>query len=128
MPDEQNPQVPAEEYPIDFLSDAPPANRGAASTPASRGRLPPPVSGDRDWPRAVQSSRVGDFWAVLRHADVRRVLRDPGLFSSQLGAHRVPAAITRPEQGLGTGTAATIWLVLGSIRKTKSVGLLFVQT
>lgn len=33
--------------------------------------------------------RVDDFWAVLRHADVRRVLRDPGLFSSQLGGTQI---------------------------------------
>jgi cytochrome P450 len=33
--------------------------------------------------------RVGDFWAVLGHADVRRVLRDPGLFSSQLGGTQI---------------------------------------
>src|SRR5215471_5086420 len=50
------------------------------------------------------------------------------MFSSQLGTQSVPAAITKPEHGLGTGTAATTRLLLGSIRKTKSVGLLFVQT
>jgi len=33
--------------------------------------------------------RVDDFWAVLRHADVRQVLRDPGLFSSQLGGTQI---------------------------------------
>ncbi|MFI5592984.1 cytochrome P450 [Amycolatopsis sp. NPDC051758] len=33
--------------------------------------------------------RVDDFWAVLRHADVRDVLRDPGLFSSQLGGTQI---------------------------------------
>ncbi|MEV6876569.1 cytochrome P450 [Amycolatopsis sp. NPDC051128] len=33
--------------------------------------------------------RVDDFWAVLRHADARRVLRDPGLFSSQLGGTQI---------------------------------------
>ncbi|HEY3482958.1 MAG TPA: cytochrome P450, partial [Streptomyces sp.] len=33
--------------------------------------------------------RVDDFWAVLRHADVRRVLRDPGVFSSQLGGTQI---------------------------------------
>jgi cytochrome P450 len=33
--------------------------------------------------------RVDDFWAVLRHADVRRVLRDPALFSSQLGGTQI---------------------------------------
>ena len=33
--------------------------------------------------------RVDDFWAVLRHADVRHVLRDPGLFSSQLGGTQI---------------------------------------
>ena len=33
--------------------------------------------------------RVDDFWAVLRHADVRRVLRDPGTFSSQLGGTQI---------------------------------------
>ncbi len=29
------------------------------------------------------------FWAVLRHADVKQVLRDPGGFSSQLGATQI---------------------------------------
>jgi cytochrome P450 len=29
------------------------------------------------------------FWAVLRHADVRQVLRDPRTFSSQLGATQI---------------------------------------
>ncbi|MFD9958549.1 cytochrome P450 [Amycolatopsis sp. NPDC058986] len=29
------------------------------------------------------------FWAVLRHADVRRVLRDPAVFSSQLGGTQI---------------------------------------
>jgi cytochrome P450 len=33
--------------------------------------------------------RVDDFWAVLRHADVRRVLRDPAVFSSQLGGTQI---------------------------------------
>ncbi|RZQ59636.1 cytochrome P450 [Amycolatopsis suaedae] len=33
--------------------------------------------------------RVDDFWAVLRHADVRRVLRDPRVFSSQLGGTQI---------------------------------------
>ncbi|MEQ0558867.1 cytochrome P450 [Amycolatopsis sp. NEAU-NG30] len=34
-------------------------------------------------------ARVDDFWAVLRHADVRRVLRDPATFSSQLGGTQI---------------------------------------
>jgi cytochrome P450 len=29
------------------------------------------------------------FWAVLRHADVKRVLRNPAVFSSQLGATQI---------------------------------------
>lgn len=33
--------------------------------------------------------RVDDFWAVLGHADVRTVLRDPALFSSQLGGTQI---------------------------------------
>lgn len=38
--------------------------------------------------------RVDDFWAVLSHADVRQVLRNPALFSSQLGGTQIrdPAA------------------------------------
>jgi cytochrome P450 len=36
-----------------------------------------------DWPGGP------GFWAVLRHADVRRVLRSPKLFSSQLGATQI---------------------------------------
>ncbi|MFC5287974.1 cytochrome P450 [Actinokineospora guangxiensis] len=33
--------------------------------------------------------RVGDFWAVLRHAEVRHVLRSPTVFSSHLGGTQV---------------------------------------
>ena len=33
--------------------------------------------------------RVDDFWAVLAHADVRRVLRTPAVFSSQLGGTQI---------------------------------------
>ncbi|HYS36796.1 MAG TPA: cytochrome P450, partial [Pseudonocardiaceae bacterium] len=33
--------------------------------------------------------RVGDFWAVLRHADVRQVLRNPQVFSSHLGGTQI---------------------------------------
>ena len=29
------------------------------------------------------------FWAVLRHAEVRQVLRNPAVFSSQLGATQI---------------------------------------
>src|SRR4029077_20639212 len=49
-------------------------------------------------------------------------------FSSQLGDQSVPAAIIRPEHGFFTGTVATTWFEFGSIRKTKSVGLLLTQT
>ncbi|HEV2779383.1 MAG TPA: cytochrome P450 [Actinophytocola sp.] len=45
-----------------------------------------------DWPAGP------GFWAVLRHADVKRVLRNPRVFSSQLGATQIrdpatPAAL-----------------------------------
>ncbi|MER7704024.1 cytochrome P450 [Kitasatospora sp. NPDC097605] len=40
----------------------------------------PPVG---DWPAGP------GYWAVLRHADVKHVLRTPGLFSSQLGATQI---------------------------------------
>ncbi len=33
--------------------------------------------------------RVDDFWAVLRHSDIRYVLRNPRLFSSQLGGTQI---------------------------------------
>ena len=33
--------------------------------------------------------RIDDFWAVLRHAEVRQVLRDPQLFSSNLGGTQI---------------------------------------
>jgi cytochrome P450 len=33
--------------------------------------------------------RVDDFWAVLRHAEVRQVLRNPRLFSSNLGGTQI---------------------------------------
>jgi cytochrome P450 len=48
---------------------------------------------------AVDSWPAGPgFWAVLRHADVKRVLRNPRVFSSQLGATQIrdpatPAAL-----------------------------------
>ncbi|HEY3606546.1 MAG TPA: cytochrome P450 [Pseudonocardiaceae bacterium] len=41
--------------------------------------------------------RVGDFWAVLRHADVRRVLRDPQLFSSRLGGTQIRDPATQAD-------------------------------
>ncbi|WP_410596183.1 cytochrome P450 [Amycolatopsis sp. lyj-23] len=39
--------------------------------------------------RAGPVVRVDDFWAVLGHAEVRRVLRDPAVFSSQLGGTQI---------------------------------------
>jgi cytochrome P450 len=39
--------------------------------------------------RAGPVVRVDDFWAVLGHAEVRQVLRDPGVFSSQLGGTQI---------------------------------------
>jgi len=39
--------------------------------------------------RDTPVTRIGDFWAVLRHADVREVLRNPALFSSQLGGTQI---------------------------------------
>lgn len=39
--------------------------------------------------RETPVTRVGDFWAVLRHADVRHVLRNPQTFSSQLGGTQI---------------------------------------
>jgi len=65
VPDDPSPVPPAEEYPIDFFSKdtAGPAAEGTA--PAARGKLPPPVSGDRPWPRPAKSSRAADFWALM---------------------------------------------------------------
>jgi cytochrome P450 len=42
--------------------------------------------------------RVDDFWAVLGHSDVRYVLRNPRLFSSQLGGTQIR---DRPAPGPG---------------------------
>ncbi|WP_410644735.1 cytochrome P450 [Amycolatopsis sp. lyj-346] len=39
--------------------------------------------------RAGPVVRVDDFWAVLGHAEARRVLRDPAVFSSQLGGTQI---------------------------------------
>jgi cytochrome P450 len=39
--------------------------------------------------RETPVTRIGDFWAVLRHADVRHVLRNPQTFSSQLGGTQI---------------------------------------
>lgn len=39
--------------------------------------------------RRAPVARIDDFWAVLRHADVRRVLRDPTTFSSHLGGTQI---------------------------------------
>jgi cytochrome P450 len=41
--------------------------------------------------------RVDDFWAVLRHADVRHVLRDPQLFSSRLGGTQIRDPATQAD-------------------------------
>ena len=38
--------------------------------------------------------RVDDFWVVLRHAEVRQVLRDPQLFSSHLGGTQIRDPLT----------------------------------
>src|SRR5665213_3939791 len=48
--------------------------------------------------------------------------------SSQLGFHSVPAATAKPEQGFGTGTAASTWSVFGSMRNTILVPRLLVHT
>ena len=42
-----------------------------------------------DDPAVGESPGGTGFWAVLRHADVRHVLRSPELFSSQLGGTQV---------------------------------------
>ena len=39
--------------------------------------------------RTSPVARIDDFWAVLRHADVRHVLRNPKLFSSHLGGTQI---------------------------------------
>ncbi|MFF0143834.1 cytochrome P450 [Amycolatopsis sulphurea] len=39
--------------------------------------------------RETPVARIGDFWAVFRHADVRQVLRNPALFSSQAGGTQI---------------------------------------
>jgi cytochrome P450 len=39
--------------------------------------------------RAGPVVRVDDFWAVLGHSEGRRVLRDPAVFSSQLGGTQI---------------------------------------
>ncbi|WP_153532737.1 cytochrome P450 [Actinomadura macrotermitis] len=44
-------------------------------------RIPEPAVGP--WPAGT------GFWAVFRHADVKHVLRSPGLFSSHLGATQI---------------------------------------
>jgi cytochrome P450 len=38
--------------------------------------------------------RVDDFWVVLRHAEVRQVLRNPQLFSSHLGGTQIRDPLT----------------------------------
>jgi cytochrome P450 len=42
-------------------------------------------------------ARVADFWAVLRHADIRHVLRNPGLFSSRLGGTQIRDPATQAD-------------------------------
>ena len=44
--------------------------------------------------RTAPVVRIDDFWAVLRHAEVRRVLRDPATFSSHLGGTQIRDAAT----------------------------------
>src|SRR5579872_2466100 len=61
---DKNPPSPSEEFPIDYLSDAPLGSRSAGTPPASRGTLPPPVSGDRGFAKP-ETSRGSDFWALV---------------------------------------------------------------
>ena len=43
--------------------------------------------------------RVDDFWAVLRHAEARQVLRNPQLFSSTLGGTQIRDPLTAEDLG-----------------------------
>ncbi|MET7991376.1 cytochrome P450 [Amycolatopsis sp. NPDC005232] len=49
--------------------------------------------------RETPVTRVGDFWAVLRHSDVRHVLRNPATFSSQLGGTQIRDPATPEDLG-----------------------------
>ncbi|WIX81381.1 cytochrome P450 [Amycolatopsis carbonis] len=49
--------------------------------------------------RETPVTRVGDFWAVLRHSDVREVLRNPATFSSQLGGTQIRDPATPEDLG-----------------------------
>ncbi|MFF4597209.1 cytochrome P450 [Amycolatopsis sp. NPDC001319] len=49
--------------------------------------------------RETPVTRVGDFWAVLRHSDVRDVLRNPATFSSQLGGTQIRDPATPEDLG-----------------------------
>lgn len=64
MPADKNPPPPSEEFPIDYLSDAPLGSRSAGTPPTSRGKLPPPVSGDRGFGKP-NTGRASDFWALI---------------------------------------------------------------
>ena len=68
-------------------------SRGSASTARSRGRKSPRRSGP--------SSGRG-YWAVVRHADVREVTRDPGRFVSGLGTELfdLPVEVARSYSGM----------------------------
>ena len=63
MPDDQNPAVPSDEYSIEPAGAAPPEAKSGDSR--TRGELPPPVSGHRQWPAKVRRSGVSDFWALV---------------------------------------------------------------
>lgn len=67
MPDDPipSPLPPAEEYPIDFFTNEPSGSKSDAAPPVARGKLPPPVSGDRAWPQPAKSRRASDFWALV---------------------------------------------------------------
>ncbi len=64
MPDEQSPLLPADDLLRDVLDGGRTAGKAPEAAPATRGELPPPVSGDRPWPEPAKARRAADFWAL----------------------------------------------------------------
>lgn len=62
MPADQKPPVPPNEYSIETSTGQPGSSTG---DPRSRGELPPPVSGNRDWPGKARRGGASDFWALV---------------------------------------------------------------
>ena len=65
MPADQKPSNSPDEYSIEPASSGEKNPSAGDPSPRPRGELPPPVSGDRDWPGKAKRGGVSDFWALV---------------------------------------------------------------